>query len=512
MKYYILLLFVFLISFFGVSQKLENYHCISNHWDVEGFMQSFNRRFDNEGVVIQKGGYHPLIIAFYGIINYDQHLKEGDSLSYQRVLNQYKFFQDSSNLDYFNNDTEIGLPYRYKFADLKSPWYSGMTQGTAISYLLRYYDLTHDQTALDLVEKLMKFMLKSVEEGGTIRHESDSLSWIEEYPNSKRSKSVLNGFVNGLIGLKEYCDFFPEDTTAKQIHDKSYAMLFETLVDFDKPNWTSYSLGGKQVSKAYMRYQLSEFDHLYHIYKDERFRLQMMLWAYFAHQKIDREIKFYKFPEFVYAQKLSQINDSLFIQDPSRFLSGLDTVIVDNEKRRNTIKLHLKTNFANFQKDDETKIKRLAFYAEGEEVSFNFNADSNSVDLVSDTGFDEIRIRYKLFSKKKSFIDTIFVQNKLSYQSSFFGFHLVNDVQTLDSNEVVKFNPFQQNTGTVKVFYRFAENKRELQKAKYSIQQVFNYKNGEFRAPSDGVYQFLISFDVNHPKPYLRLIDFVKSE
>jgi len=168
MSKFLISFFLILASFFYFevnAQELNTYECLYNHWEIEGFLKQFDRGLDNEGIVVQKSQYHALIISFYGIINFHEFEKTGDSIYYHRVVNQYKYFSDSSKLRYFDDGNAVGLPYLFNFGDLKSPWYSGMTQGTAVSYLLRYYKLTKDKSALDLSQKLVRFMLKNEEDG-----------------------------------------------------------------------------------------------------------------------------------------------------------------------------------------------------------------------------------------------------------------------------------------------------------------------------------------------------------
>jgi len=173
-----------------------------------------------------------------------------------------------------------------------------MTQGMALSYLLRYYDLTKDESSLPILEKVAFFLLQRQEDGGTISTTPEGYTWIEEYPNSKRSPQVLNGFVNGFIGLKEYTMFFPEDTLALRILDETYDGIVNSLEYFDSNTWSYYNRKKKKISNKYLRYQVYEMLHLYEIFGDEIFDKQMRIWAVMALGKnVKSKSKVYKFPK-----------------------------------------------------------------------------------------------------------------------------------------------------------------------------------------------------------------------
>ena len=257
---------------------------IADHVDKNLWINENDRSFDANGIVIQKKSYHALSIAGFGIMNYEDFVVSGDSSSYKNVINQYKYFCDSTKVVYTDNYKGMGLPYKFIFFDMKPPWYSGMTQGVAISFLLRYYKLTGDSNVLEKVRQLAWFMLQPVERGGTIGKTPEGFAFIEEYPNSKKNPQVMNGFINGLIGLKEYLNFFPEDTLARRIHDESYETMIKTFREYDTSNnWTNYNRLKKPVTNLYMRYQITELEFLYSIYSDYRLIKQMMIWSYFAY-------------------------------------------------------------------------------------------------------------------------------------------------------------------------------------------------------------------------------------
>lgn len=500
-----------LSSFFSYAQELKKYEALYNHWNIEGFLTQFNRNVDSVGIVIQKNEYHALIISFYGIINFHEFEKTGDSLYYQRVVNQYKYFSDSSKLHYFDNGNAVGLPYLFAFNGLKAPWYSGMTQGTAVSYLLRYYKLTQDHTALDLAQKLIRFMLKTEADGGTIGRTKEGLLWIEEYPNCKQSKSVLNGFLNGLIGLKEYLGFFPEDENAKMIHDSCYSALFSTLSEYDTPTWTNYNRNGKTVTNGYMRYQLSEFDQLLNLYGDSRFRDEMMIWSKLAVNKLCKELKFYKNPDFQYAIDLIDEDNRFEFSDSSNFSKSLVNTVDDYSHyigakfKKMNLSFNSKQSFTellfseNFKSD---KISVAAFLNGIEQVA-RVQIGENSISIEGIIPYDSLSVNFSKKIKKSNQLLAVNVFDKYNYLVPFFGVVNIKNKFTLEKGKAYRILFSGNNLSNGKAFYRHADINANLVKQKYKIENSFNLSEFIFTAPENGIYEFFISYSLNLPNSFI---------
>jgi len=525
MSKFLISFFLILASFFYFevnAQELNTYECLYNHWEIEGFLKQFDRGLDNEGIVVQKSQYHALIISFYGIINFHEFEKTGDSIYYHRVVNQYKYFSDSSKLRYFDDGNAVGLPYLFNFGDLKSPWYSGMTQGTAVSYLLRYYKLTKDKSALDLSQKLVRFMLKNEEDGGTIGKSIEGGVWIEEYPNSKSSKSVLNGFINGMIGLHEYVQYFPNDEQAKKIHDLSYSEMFKTLSAYDKPSWTSYNRNGKSVTNGYMRYQLSEFDHLYNIYKDDRFIKQMKIWSYFAINKLCKELTFYKNPKFEYAQLVEKSNENYVFSENDRFINSL--VEIESEidkvgffKKSKKIKIDnlASVNYLALSFNKSIRLNPENFIIEAssgkEKVDISIKVRDSSIIVESLDGFKNLTVKLPKELSKKSVYVNASIYNKYSYNLPFFGAVQLGTQEYFDFGDEVKVDFNLDATNDATCFYRFAKSVPDLGRQKYDILKSFNPKTETIRIPESGYYQFFISFPITNPEMNLGTLKLIKN-
>lgn len=268
---------------------LKEYTCLTKFISVEGWEKEKNVGFDGACILKVQERYHPLSITQYGIVNYYRFLETGDSGYLDRFLSQVSYFKDPSKVNLLHNGKSIGLPYTFLFQDLKAPWYSGMTQGSAISFLLRYFEFSRDSTILPTVRKIAHLMLLPEQQGGAISKTPEGLTWIEEYPNSKRSRHVLNGFINAWIGLYEYCLFFPDDTLAFRICDESYYALTHSLDKYEGINGALYNRSKSYCTNSYVRYQILEMEQLYELTREEIFRRQMMAWSHMIYKKPNME-------------------------------------------------------------------------------------------------------------------------------------------------------------------------------------------------------------------------------
>jgi heparosan-N-sulfate-glucuronate 5-epimerase len=487
------------------TQKINEYSTFSKHVNIETYLGYNNRTFDPNGIILEKGVYHPLTISFYGIMACESYKKNKDSLSFKRLNSQFQYFLDTSKVHIRNNNTEMGLPYKFAFHDLKAPWYSGMTQGAAISFMLRYYDITKDIRAKNIAKQLCIFMLKETNKGGTIGSTPEKFLTIEEYPKSKSNSHVFNGFIIGLIGLYEYLQFFPEDTEAKKIHDKCYEGLFASLEHLDTPSWTNYNRNNKAISNFYIRFQLNEFEHLYEIYKDQRFLDQMMIWGMMAYNKFDTQIKFHKYPNFQYsiATKDSLMN-AVNVKVPSlKINEGLlvpnnlekDTVFI-SKKENAEIKSTTGFNYIEFKTGKPVKLSKIQIDDVPILKTNIALSDSNLVKIqFNDTLLHSATIHYK--SSKKKGIPTHSIQTKLKseYDNPFFAHQLEGPFSVI-KDKVYTISFESVNTPDLIILYRFTEKQDKLSTVKWIHYNKIN--NLKYQSEKDGFIQLMFCYRLNY--------------
>ena len=155
--------------------------------------------------------YHPIVIARYGI----------------NLLNGYRVTQNPAYLDRavvnanflvsnaVSRQGALYFPYRFTYplfgnrSDLmRAPWYSAMTQGTALTLFVRLHAVTGQQqwrTAAD--STFATFMQRpSTRQPWTVfvqRWNGRRYLWFEEYAKTPRTQP-LNGHMYALFGVYEY--------------------------------------------------------------------------------------------------------------------------------------------------------------------------------------------------------------------------------------------------------------------------------------------------------------------
>jgi len=473
---------LFLFPFISRAQ-LPKYVSFSNHFNIEKYIKQYERKFDTLGVLTQKKEYHALTISVYGIMAFDAFNKTGDEKYYNQVINQFKYFQDTSRVDISDDDSEMKLPYHFNFHDLKAPWYSGMTQGTAVSFALRYYNLTKDKAGLKVAQQLTKFMIKPLKEGGTIGVTPEGYQVIEEYPNSTSNPAVLNGFINGLIGLKEYLIYFPKDTIAQKVHESCYEGMFAALEYYDTPTWTSYNRKPKTITNQYIRYELAEFEHLYSIYQDERLKKQMMIWAKMASEKYDKVLTFYKYPKLQYSIASSQelINgDTAHVFRDYRFDKKEIKKEFANINRSDTIQLHKKCLVQIEDSDRITNIRAVTnstspnkIKVEGlNEKKYTLTLKDNVLIInIIDTVLNEIRIVSRNSHRKPLTLTNVHNMNCSLYEIPFFGHLEETYLRECDTSKNYTLS-YSSNGKKVSVFYREASDTAMLRATKWKHYNV----------------------------------------
>ena len=524
-KKQILILFVLFLVYFNLqSQTLLHYTSIVDRINIAGVESS--KAFDKNGVVVSAKQYHPLAIAQFGILAYYYFEATKDSSYYYKCVNQFIYFKDSTKVNSLFDGKGIGLPYNFKFWDLKVPWYSGMTQGYAISYLLRYYELTKDEEVLPIIKKIAYVLLQRQEIGGTISTTKEGYTWIEEYPNSKRSPQVLNGYINGLIGLKEYTMFFPKDTLAKRIFEETYVGLINSLEYFDSNTWSYYNRAKKPLSNSYLRYQIYEMKHLYAIFNDEIFDKQMRIWGVLSYKKYTlSKSKAYKFPKHEISVPVSQIDENKYGVKPLKGLLNLkqEDLVLSEYSRLKHVKRSLKkirkrakhsiysfsiaksmnANYVEiyFDNHKEHNMDLLGVYSkiDGKKihsVEYTVTFLSNKV-LIA---FDEIDINNVVFkfkkiaSKDRKQIHFMFY-NTNRIKPPFFA-HQRSKIYNLKKDQKYDVSLEKYNVEKAVVFYRLLYNKNNSNSGKWKAK---NTVLDQFIPKHDGFYQFMVVYNYKNP-------------
>ena len=125
--------------------------------------------------------------------------------------------------------------------------YSSMTQGEAMSALVRAYSVTKEQRYLDAAKDAFKLFKTPIAEGGVTDFSNNNIVF-EEFPSQKNS--VLNGWIFSIFGLYDYL-LVAEDIEMKTMLDKSVETLSKTFSRYHLSYWSLYDLTGRMTSPFY---------------------------------------------------------------------------------------------------------------------------------------------------------------------------------------------------------------------------------------------------------------------
>lgn len=128
----------------------------------------------------------------------------------------------------------------HKRLRIRPPFISAMTQGQAISGLVRAHEHTGERRYLDTARAALEAFTCSTAEGGVAAPLSGDACFYEEYPSTPLSH-VLNGHIFALWGLYDLA-ISGHDTQAGELYERGLAGLRELLPRFDVGYWSRYCL------------------------------------------------------------------------------------------------------------------------------------------------------------------------------------------------------------------------------------------------------------------------------
>jgi hypothetical protein len=227
----------------------------------------FYKKFDQSGIPIYKARiqkYHPTVICQYALGAYEllYHSNFQDKNLLMIYLNQADWLLKNSN--------DIGNAAGWKFHfdvneyNLKKPWYSALTQGEAISVLLRAHVLSNKHEYLDKALSALNLFEISVIEGGILNYFNDTPIY-EEYPSVK-TNCALNGLIFGVFGLYDFI-LFNNNEKAVSLFNDGINSIKKLLPIFDTGFWTQYNLyESPELVLASCRYHLIHIEQLKALY------------------------------------------------------------------------------------------------------------------------------------------------------------------------------------------------------------------------------------------------------
>jgi heparosan-N-sulfate-glucuronate 5-epimerase len=139
--------------------------------------------------------------------------------------------------------------------------YSAMTQGEAVSLLVRLGAVTADDTYSRAARRAVECMLREVGDSGTVRNLGVG-PILEEYPEGAEPNGILNGWIFALFGLYDFALSGADDGTAREMWESSLAALVALAQRYNRGYWSNYDLRGHIASPFYQDLHIAQLGAL----------------------------------------------------------------------------------------------------------------------------------------------------------------------------------------------------------------------------------------------------------
>ncbi len=258
--------------------------------DIKGYYNDLtgkvnpNTLLDDKGIpvnIIENGEkvYFPITVFQYALGIWDLYNENDSDELKNNYLKLCQWIVDHQRED---GAWDCFGPLKYKKYSV-----SAMGQGEAISVLIRAYVLTGETIFAEAVEKAIKFMIKPLEEGGTVLIEKEDIIF-EEYPDEEGGKrSVLNGWIFSLFGIYDYLKVFV-NADVHDIYQKSIITLTKRIADYETGYWSYYDRSGRIASPAYHDLHIALLNVLYDITGYSVFEQTALRWEKYKTHRINR--------------------------------------------------------------------------------------------------------------------------------------------------------------------------------------------------------------------------------
>lgn len=208
--------------------------------------------------------YNVAGVCQYGILNYELFVLKKE----EEYLNKFK-----ANLDWIleNATYKQNLPYwNYNF-DMehhKAPWASGISQGLAISILVRGYAYYRDNSYLKIAKLASETLTRPIHEGG-FKYTYDTFQcWFEECSSNNH---ILNGHIFSLLGIYDLYRCTNEEKL-KENFEMGLIDIKNNIKNFDLNIFSSYDAFSKYLANnSYHKTHIIQFEILFKISNDSFF-------------------------------------------------------------------------------------------------------------------------------------------------------------------------------------------------------------------------------------------------
>jgi glycosyltransferase involved in cell wall biosynthesis len=195
--------------------------------------------------IANQTAYDPTIIAQYALAHWNLYLATNDDHYCKVFLTQANWLiEHESHI----GDDAGGWPISFPHHDIptKGTWLSALTQGNALSVLIRAFQLTGEQSFLDATHRAVRTFERDILDGGVSAPVGSKGVFFEEvavYPAAHK----LSGFIFAIFGLYDYVDL-TGDIHVEKLIQSSLATMHGLLKEFDVGFWTCSDLVTRHLS------------------------------------------------------------------------------------------------------------------------------------------------------------------------------------------------------------------------------------------------------------------------
>jgi len=231
-------------------------------------------RVDNKGIplvtVNNTVAYHPTLIVQKALGHYDRWLLKGRDKDIKQFIMLCGWLVA-------NQDKQGGwvLSEVVGFEDVPSK-YSALTQGEAISALVRAWKETRKKKFIDCAHKAYDVLVMPVSRGGVTFYLREGV-FLEEFPVHEKN-TILNGWVSALFGIYDY-SLVTGKGRVKRLFQRSMKTLKKHIHSYDNGYWSLYDQRGNLSSPFYHELHISQLNALWLVTRDKAFGATMNRWV-----------------------------------------------------------------------------------------------------------------------------------------------------------------------------------------------------------------------------------------
>ena len=237
--------------------------------------------FDSEGIPKMGNGpssyYNEVVIMNYGFILHTEILRKKNESNNTVILKNIICFLNKRKIE--KQDSAFWPSEKeYERYGLKAGFTSGITQGYAISFYLRMYELFGQEEYMETAKKAYNYLKISKAQGGVRVRDTNGYLWFEEYPSNKPS-FVLNGFIYAVFGLYDAYKL-NIDPDAEKDYFEALKTLKDNIHKYDAGYWSYYCLLLKELVMIYYQknVHVPQMMALYYISDEDTFKYYSKKW------------------------------------------------------------------------------------------------------------------------------------------------------------------------------------------------------------------------------------------